>query len=75
MIHGVIIERIEDYNNLKRYRVDYMKNGYSQKAIFMDWFGSGYKIIESEHYSKNGLRADEKKMLADMIKGIENVDE
>lgn len=52
-----------------------MKNGYSQKAIFMDWFGSGYKLVESEHYSKNGLRADEKKMLADMIKGIENVDE
>lgn len=70
MIHGVIIQRLDDYGQCKRYRVDYMKNGYSQKAVFMDYDGK-YKIIESEHYSRNGLRVDEKKMLADMIKGVE----
>lgn len=71
MIHGVIIERIEDYNNLKRYRVDYMKNGYSQKAVFMDFSGD-WKLIETEHYSRNGLRADEKKELIGMIRKIDN---
>ena len=69
MIKNVIIERIEDYADRKRYRVDYMKNGYGQKAVFMD-YGGEYKIIESEHYSRNGLSKAEKQELSDMIKKL-----
>lgn len=71
MLKNVIIERIEDYADIKRYRVDYMKNGYGQKAVFMDFSGD-WKLIETEHYSRNGLKADEKKELIEMIRRIDN---
>ena len=69
MIKNVIIERIEDYVDRKRYEVWYMKNGYGQKAIFMEW-GDKYKLIESEHYSRNGLSKAEKQELSNMIKKL-----
>lgn len=70
MIHGVIIQRLDDYGQYKRYRVDYVKNGYSQAEVFMK-YGDEYKVIETMHYSRNGLRKSEVKWLTDLIKKAE----
>lgn len=70
MIHGVIIQRLDDYGQCKRYRVDYIKNGYSQAEVFMK-YGDTYKVIETMHYSRNGLRKSEARWLIELIEKAE----
>lgn len=70
MLHGVIIQRLDDYGQCKRYRVDYVKNGYSQAEVFMK-YGDVYKVIETMHYSRNGLRKSEVNWLISLIEKAE----
>ena len=52
---------IEPYTFMDRIKVYYTKNDKDQSAIFMNYSmkKKDFKIVEEEHYARNGLSEDE----------------
>ena len=53
---------IEPYMGCKKIRVAYIKNNKEQHAVFMNYDENGgkdYKLVEDNHYARNGLRKSE----------------
>lgn len=60
---------IEPYMGCKKIRVAYIKNNKEQNAVFMNYStdGKDYKLVEDNHYARNGLREVEQKEISTIL--------
>ena len=71
MLYGWFVEPYMEY---KRVRICYVKNDKEQHAIFMNYDkdgGKDYRMIEDNHFARNGLRENEQKEIAGMLNNNE----
>ena len=64
---------IEPYMNYERIKVYYMKNDKEQKAVYMNYGKEkrDYRLIEDDHYARNGLRENERQEIAKALNNCE----
>lgn len=60
---------INQYMGFNRVKIFYIKNDKDQNAVFMNYGKeqNNYKIVEDNHFARNGLNDKEKQEIANML--------
>ena len=73
LLTNIWAKKIEDVGSRRQVKVYYTKNNKDQYAIYRDYGGDElkFKIIEDNHYSRNGLTKEEQEALGDILNNEE----